>query len=155
VIRFAQSAEGIRVRLGRADVMMLEKVRALLGSVGDDPDDPAAERLRPSLYSADEAGDPDVEAMARTELEAGRRADLDVVDETLKASGTVVHTAVLTEEQADAWVRVLGDARLVLGARLGIADDSWERDRSGRLEMALLQYLTYAQASLTEALLDH
>ena len=142
--------DGVRARLGVTDRLMLKRVSEVLQSVGVESDDPAIGRLRPSLYGPSEGADANIEAMMRDELETGRAADLSIVDEALQGSGNLV----LTDEEADAWVRVLGDARLVVAARLGIEDDSWERDASGGFQKVFLQYLSYAQASLTDALLE-
>jgi hypothetical protein len=60
----------------------------------------------------------------------------------------------ISEEDAEVWLRVVGDARLALGARLGITDDEWERDHSltESSEGAALYYLGYIQDALARAL---
>ena len=62
---------------------------------------------------------------------------------------------VLTTEEADAWLRVIGEARLVLAARLGIDEDGWERHAAGDepVEMSLLRLLGALQEDLVSALL--
>ena len=49
-------------------------------------------------------------------------------------------------------MRVIGEARLVLAARLGITEDGWEDDADP--EMALLGYLGYLQDGLVGVLSD-
>ena len=149
MITFTSTAEGISARVGATDRLMLKRVRELLESVGAEADDPAAQRLQPTLYGHEESADANIEDMMRTELVEGRRADITIFDDALAGSGSLT----LSDEEADAFLRVLGDARLTVAARLGVEDNSWEGDLSGGLQMAFLHYLTYAQASLTEALL--
>ncbi len=62
----------------------------------------------------------------------------------------------LTDEEAESWIRVIGDARLALGARLGIEQDEWEQDRklSMSREGAMLHYLGYLQDRLVAVLVE-
>ena len=51
-------------------------------------------------------------------------------------------------EDLEAFMRVVGEARLVLAARLGIEDDGWELEaRPDDPEMALLGLLGWVQDS--------
>ena len=60
---------------------------------------------------------------------------------------------ILSSGESEAWLRVLGDARLVLASRLGIADDGWEEQFSENdPSIALLHYLGWLQQSLAETL---
>ena len=51
-------------------------------------------------------------------------------------------------------MRVVGEARIILAARLGIVEDGWEQDveSSRDPEMALLGYLGYLQDALVGVL---
>jgi hypothetical protein len=57
-------------------------------------------------------------------------------------------------EEAEAWMRVIGEVRLVLAGRLGIVTDGWEEDADPEQspEMALLGYLGFLQDRLVSVL---
>ena len=61
---------------------------------------------------------------------------------------------LLTEDEAQIWLRVVGEARLVVAARMGIVDDyDWsDRRMAARPDGAVLQYLSYVQDGLVVAL---
>ncbi len=60
---------------------------------------------------------------------------------------------VLDEEEAQAWLTVVGEARLVLAARLGIEEDGWEELLPPeRPEVGALHFLGWLQSELVEAL---
>ena len=65
-----------------------------------------------------------------------------------------VKESTISLEEAESWMRVIGEARLVLAARLGITKDGWEdeADPTQSPEMALLGYLGYLQDSLVSIL---
>ena len=59
----------------------------------------------------------------------------------------------LSPGESEAWLRVLGDTRLVLASRLGITDDGWEDQLADDdPSVALLHYLGWLQQSLAETL---
>ncbi len=60
----------------------------------------------------------------------------------------------MAPEDAQIWMRVIGDARLALAARMGIEDEAWEEDRSlaESSEGAMLHYLGYVQDALVRLL---
>jgi len=63
---------------------------------------------------------------------------------------------ILSAGEAEAWMRVLAEARLVLASRLGIIEDGWEDDLpEDDPPVALLHYLGWLQQSLTETLEDY
>ena len=86
---------------------------------GDPPDPDAAVRARlyPSAIPDDERADASFRRLVQRDLEGDRRARLAVVEATLNAD-------TLDDGQADAWLHVLNDVRLVMGTRLGVTDDS-------------------------------
>jgi Domain of unknown function (DUF2017) len=120
------------------------RTRARL-SAGDE--DPALRRLFPPAYA-----DPELEReyleLTRGQLVTGRERALEVLE------STVDRTSLSTEE-ADAWLRALNDARLVLGTELDVEEDlDWDTIRSDEpraLEYAVYGYLSWIQEQLVEA----
>jgi len=87
--------------------------------------------------------------LTRGQLDAGRERSIETLRETAGRE-------LLTPEEADAWLRALNDARLVLGTRLDITEDfDWDAfDASDPQapEIALYAYLSWLQEQLVEAM---
>lgn len=142
---------GLRVKLGEGEVRLLtqvaEDIDELLAGTAKDvrspdplveltgldlgesevvevPDDPALRRLLPDAYRDDDEAAADFRRYTENTLRGAKRADATVVRQGL-ASIAALGERVLDAEQADAWLRFLTDARLVIATRLGIetADD--------------------------------
>ena len=79
----------------------------------------------------------------------GREKSLDLLAETADRE-------LLTSDEADAWLRALNDARLVLGTRLDITEDfdwdAFDESTPRAPELALSAYLSWLQELLVEAL---
>jgi uncharacterized protein DUF2017 len=146
---------------GEAAVLhqVLAEVLALL-SDGFDRGDPVVERLFPDVYPDDPAEAAEMRRYTEDDLKAGKLEQAESMLADLPAGGGEVR---LEEEQAEGWLRALTDARLALGLRLDIRDDT---DLEAELDDAVLRdptsprvgqlsvyaYLTYLQESLLEAL---
>jgi hypothetical protein len=89
-----------------------------------DPSDPAIRRLFPPAFVDDDAEAEAFDALTRTDLAAQRIAGAETVLATVDGK-------VLTEDDLAAWLAVANDLRLVLGARLAIAEDSGPEDFDG------------------------
>lgn len=98
-------------------------------------DDPAVARLFPTAYPDDPLANIEFDGSVGEGLREGRVEAIAVVERTAGAS-------TLTEEQAQAWLTTLNDARLVLGTRLGVTEESDERDFAGEGSTAA-SYETY------------
>ena len=89
--------------------------------------DPVLERLFPRAYldPTEEESEADWQRLVHGDLVDGRRRTLATVEGTL--AGAQVRRGrfelTLTEEQAQAWLAVLNDARLALGTRLEVTED--------------------------------
>jgi Domain of unknown function (DUF2017) len=143
-----------RGRGGRIEIDLGSEERALLRQVAAEvtafleeaPEDPALRRLRPPAHE-DEALEREYRTLAGPQLDAGRRSAL----------ATLAGTAgqdVLSVEEADAWLRALNDARLVLGTQLDIAEDfDWDHveGHPQAPELAVYAYLSWIQEQLIEA----
>jgi hypothetical protein len=99
---------------------------------GQDPEspggaDPALERLFPRAYldPTEEEAEAEWQRLVHGDLMDGRRRALAAMEQGLARDpdprGRLVVT--LTDEEAEAWLAVLNDARLTLGARLEVTED--------------------------------
>jgi hypothetical protein len=138
---------------------VLGEVVALL-SDGFDRGDPVVERLFPDVYPDDPAAAADIRRYTEDDLKTGKLEQAETMLTLLPAGGGEVR---LDDEQAEAWLRALTDARLALGLRLDINDDT---DIVAELDEAVLrdptsprvgqltvyEFLTFLQESLLAAL---
>jgi len=89
--------------------------------------DPVLERLFPRAYldPTEEQAEAEWQRFVHDDLMDGRRRALETVEQTL--SGATVRRGrlelTLNEEQAQAWLAVINDARLALGTRLEVTED--------------------------------
>ena len=138
---------------------VLSEVVSLL-SDGFDRDDPVVERLFPDVYPDDPAGSADLRRYTDGDLKATKLDQAGVVLDALPRGGGKVK---LDGEQAEAWLRALTDARLALGLRLDVRDDTDLEDEideavladptSARVEqLSVYAFLTLLQESLVGAL---
>lgn len=146
-----------RLRGGGYKVRLPEGERELLASLPGqvvellDAEDPSTFRLFPPAYTDDPARNDEYRRFMGDDLQARRRKALALLEET--AGGDR-----LDEEQANGWLSALNDLRLVLGANLGITEetdvDEVAPDDPRAPGFALYGYLTFLQGELVEALLD-
>jgi hypothetical protein len=141
---------------GAVHVDLDEEERGLLRQVADElrdllteePEDPSLRRLFPTAHE-DPEREGEYRELTRNQLVTGRQRSLEVLEAT-------ADSRVLTPEEADAWLRALNDARLVLGTRLDITEDyDWDAldtTTPRAPELALYAYLSWLQEQLVEAL---
>ena len=149
--RIAPGPRGVEVQLSPAEIAILSRLPSLLGSVGADPSDPAPARLHPAAYPDDEAGSAELARLTKDDLAEGRTADLDTFSRQLAES---VDGITISPSDAEAWMRVLGGARIVLASRRGLL----ERDDLSDLpnddpDVALVNLLGAYQQTFAEVLL--
>ena len=146
---FVWDGSGVRVTLGAEERAMLPSLLALLETVVAGRGDPAAERLDPPAYDADPVADEEYRRLMAQELLDARARDRERFAATASAER-------LDEDDAEAWLRVLGDVRLTLAARKGIErdDDQWEDRIEVDPELGMLAYLGFLQGSLVDALMN-
>ncbi len=134
-----------------------DPLEALVGSLGTAttaPRDPALARLLPDAYPDDEEAAADFRRYTEPGLRATKRSAARTALSTLDAGST----RVLTEEEAQAWLKALNDLRLTLGTRLGVTeddddlpDDVDEEDPRG-YAYAVYDYLSWLQETLVRLL---
>lgn len=138
---------------GGVSVRLRSWERRLVGFAADlldglEPDDAAASRLHYVAHPDDPEADERFRDLTAGMLEEARAADRSAVRATLGAPS-------LTGDEAESWLRVIGEARLVLAGRVGVEEDGWEdaTPPSGKAaEWALLHGLGSLQDRLVTAL---
>jgi Domain of unknown function (DUF2017) len=139
---------GYRLRLGAGErEALLDLADELTGLV--ETDDAAVGRLFPAAFRDDAEASAEFDRLVHGELVSGRLAALETVRRTVAADR-------LDEEQLAAWCGALNDLRLVLGERLGVTEDTYEReldpDDPRAPELAVFGWLTWLQGNVVEAL---
>lgn len=133
---FRAIEDGIEVSFPPEVRMFLGDVLPMLAAVGVDGDDPAAERFRVPVYLDDNDSNDEWWRLMGPDLDAARQADRHIFAKTVASE--VPFT--LTGEEADAFLRVLNEARLALGARFGVQveEDYEELSEDKRMVMGFL-----------------
>jgi hypothetical protein len=140
-----------RVRLSSREREILRtlpgQLRDLLES--DPSDDPGLARLYPPAHPDDERLEADYRSLVQDDLTRQRREALEVMEATVTADR-------LDEQQLEAWLAAVNDLRLVLGTRLEVTEDMYERgfpeDDPRAQAFALYGYLGYLQEEMVGAL---
>jgi Domain of unknown function (DUF2017) len=126
-------------------LMLCEELR---GRVGEDRAHPDLRRLFPPAHPDDENAEDEYRRLLGSQLDVGRERALVTVEAT-------VGQPTLTTDEAESWLRVLNDLRLVLGTRLDVTEDlAWNLDPNDPRtpELAVYAYLSWLQEQLVEAL---
>ena len=144
---FVNEADAVAVLLAPAEREVLRAVPILLRNSAADDGDPAWARLR----SVGHLDDPEAAArfgeLTAAMLTAAQEDDRDRFEATIEDDR-------LAPEDAEAWMRAIGEARLQVAARLGIEEDGWEEEplEAELVEMTVLRVLGYLQESLVTVL---
>jgi hypothetical protein len=139
---------------------VLSEVMEMVADDDLDRADPVVARLFPDHYPDDGETSADLHRYTDDDLKAAKLEQAGTVVGALPRGGGTVH---LDEEQAETWLRALTDARLALGTRIDVRDDT---DLEAEIDEAVLAdptsprvqqlsvyaFLTLLQASLVEAL---
>jgi hypothetical protein len=112
-------------------------------------DDSSLYRLSPPAYEDDPARNAEYLEMVGDDLTASHRRSLEVMESTIDAER-------LNEDQLTAWMGALNDLRLVLGTRLDVTEESYDRppapdDPDGHA-FAVFVYLGWLEEQIVEAL---
>lgn len=145
---FQATADGIEVELTPEERLFLGDVLPLLAGIGVRGDDPAADRLNVPVYLDDADANEEWWRLMGQDLEAGRRSDRAVFKKVVDSEGPVV----MDDEEADAMLRVLNEARLVLGARFGVEVEA-DHDELPEDSRQVMDYLGWIQEQLTVELM--
>ena len=128
--------------------MLLRMLYVELGSLLEDPDDPDLRRLfPPASEDAEQAAA--YRGLVHDQLVDGRARALSTLEQTLDRE-------TLTAEEADAWLRVINDLRLILGTRLDVTEETMlaqlDPNDPRAHELAVYGYLSWLQEQLVAAL---
>ena len=135
----SRHAEGLDVVLEAGEAAVLTRLCAELTTLldrdndddgdgdGESKADPVLERLFPRAYldPTEEDAEADWQRFSHGDLMDGRRRAVSTVEETL-ARATARRGRLelkLSEDEAQAWLAVINDARLALGTRLEVTED--------------------------------
>lgn len=121
---FEATRNGIKVSLSPEERMFLGDVLPLLAGIGSVGSDPAADRLNVPVYLDDPEANSEWWRLMGGDLEAARKADRAVLRRVLDEHGN----PTLDDDEANALLRVINEARLALGARLGVEVESDHED---------------------------
>ena len=125
----------------------LADVLELLASVPATGNDPATQRLQVPVYLDDPEANSEWWLFMGEELSIARAADRDLFRFVMETEGK--HE--LTTEEADAFLRVLNEGRLALGARFGLEVEA-DHDRLPEEQRQILDYLGWVLEEMTVAL---
>jgi hypothetical protein len=149
--RFRAVAEGIEVTLIGPEIAVLYQLGSLLGAAGVDKNDPARKRMMPPVYSDDDRSSRDFDRFAEKERVEARSRDREIFNDGL--DNAVGGTMTLTDAEAAAWARVLGEARIVISARKGIFETGMPDEPGNDAEVALVMFLGVIQEELVGQML--
>jgi hypothetical protein len=147
--RISRVPDGVRIDLPDDERELLRQIAGELRDLIEAaPDEPGLRRLFPRAHEDDRLEE-QYRDLTREQLASGRDRALETIADTAS-------NAILTPEEADAWLRGLNDARLVLGTRLDVTEDfDWESvdaTHPNAQELALYAYLSWLQEQFVEAL---
>ena len=151
-----------RRRKGGVDVTLTEPEIAILRSVVDQmevvlvaPEEiPHTRRLFPPAYEDDDEAQAEFARLMTADLADGKRRATAAVMATLERGSMKrdVWRVTLSQEEAEDWLAVLNDARLTLGTRLDVTEESYEQETSDPA-MEVFRYLGYLEEWLVETLI--
>ncbi|HEX9774265.1 MAG TPA: DUF2017 family protein [Actinomycetota bacterium] len=120
------------------------------------PQDPGLRRLFPPAYATDERAQAEYESLTRDELTDGKRIAAQRVIDSVEAGARRGGTwrAQLDAEASSAWLAVLNDARLVLGTRLDVTDETYDAELAEDDPALPAHNLYLYLGALEEALVD-
>lgn len=147
--RITVRGDRVLVQLEPEAVQVLEGMPDWLADVGLDPRDPAGPRLSQSAYPDDPMASAEYEIVAGDNINDLRVEDRSTFLRTLTESGDDIE---LTVEQAEAWMRVVGDTRLMLASRLGYTENDQLNQEPTSPSQHLLYFLTFVQTALIDAI---
>ncbi len=144
---FKPHHDGVSVRLSHDERQFLLGLPQLLEAVDAEPGDAAHSRLHVEAYPDDAAAQLEMAEYSGSQLAEARAGDR----ESFVAS---LEREVLTPEEAEAWLTVIGDTRLALAARIGITEPGWVIGDEDDPERMTLGFLTYLQDQLVTVLME-
>ena len=118
------------------------------------PDDPALARLLPDAYADDDEASAEFRRYTERSLREQKVAHATLVIAALSADERKI---VVADQDVPAWLGALNDARLALGTRLGITEEthhifaSLDEDDPAFMAYNVYDWLTFLQETLVQA----
>lgn len=139
---FLVDGDEVALEIGRAERDVLASALQLLEHGGD-----ADGRLTYSVHPEDPDADDRYQQLVGDSLNDLRRSDRSRFE-------VVISGDAVGFEEVEAFMRVVGEARLALASRIGIEEDGWEADAGAAEdpELALLGWLGYLQDAAVHVL---
>jgi hypothetical protein len=147
--RLGRGRDGrVRLRLPARERELLRELAAEHAArLGDDADAPDFARLFPPAYAEAPEDEREYRALMHAELLGDKQ-------ESVRVFATSLESDALTDDELDAWLRVLNDLRLVLGTRLDVSETTFADGLDPRdpdaPELALYSYLSWLQEQAVE-----
>jgi Domain of unknown function (DUF2017) len=141
--RFRATGGSVEVDLTGDEKSFLAGLLEVLAGLPRTGDDPATRRLRVPVYLDDPESNDEWWRLMGEELTAARNADRRVFQRALGEA-----PCHLSEEEANAFLRVLNEGRLALGARFGL-DVEEDHDRLPEEQRDIMDYLGWLLEDLT------
>ena len=164
-IKKKRKGRGWTVWLAAGAVPELLKLPARLREVLKKPDfaDTVVARLFPPAYGKDPQAEAEYQHLLREDLLQRKLKGVESFERTLERRqevklllGPPLVQVDLAEEDLSLWLGFFHDMRLLIGTRLDITDESWERRIDPRdpdaEELILLHGLAYLEEAIVEAL---
>jgi hypothetical protein len=145
--RFKSTRGGIDVDLTDDEKVFLTGLLDLLAGIPAAADEPASRRLRVPVYLDDPESNEEWWRLMEGELNAARNADRRVFQHVLDEGGR----SHMSNEEADAFLRVLNEGRLALGARFGLEVEE-DHDQLPEEQRDIMDYLGWLLEDLTSEL---
>lgn len=141
---FKATRHGVRVTLTPQERMFLGDILPMLAAIGSVGSDPAADRLHVPVVLDDPEANAEWWRLMGEDLKAARHSDRAVLQKVLDEYGNLT----LDDGEANALLRVINEARLALGARLGIEVEA-DHDELTEDSRQVLDYLGWLLEELT------
>lgn len=158
---FVRRRDGsFEVTLSEPEVDLVRSIAAQLGGIVDAPERaPFATRLFPPAYPEDADAQADYARMTEADLVRAKQRAIRSLLATLDR-GAVKRgdwRVALSPEEAEDWLGVLNDARLTLGTRLDVTEETYEQeidpDAPDALAHEAFRYLGWLEEHLVETLM--
>ncbi len=145
--RFRSLGDGVMVTLDPDEKVFLSEMLEMLVALPREGDDPASRRLRVPVYLDDREANQEWWRLMGSELDSARTTDRRLFEHVLARP----ESTLLTDEEADGFLRVLNEGRLALGARFGL-DVEEDHDTLPDAQRDILDFLGWLLEELTTEL---
>lgn len=145
--RFRLDGREVTVSLPEEERVFLSELLEILAQVPRSGEDPASRRLRVPVYLDDPEANDEWWRLMGEELNSARNDDRRTFQGVVAGGAP----AQLSIEEANAFLRVLNEGRLVLGARFGVEVEE-DHYRLPQEQREILDYLGWLLEDLTDTL---